>query len=142
MSYFFLLLQGLSCIMLLTSFFTKNWVIIVSAVLAVISSILFYYSLSIIAKTYNTIVVLLLLCEVQVIFGLFLSMACCTILVYVTLSSDTNSTFIFIIIETFIYFILLVRTIIPFYVQSSLLYYATRLQTILALVPSYCCSID
>lgn len=42
------------------------------------------------------------------IIGLFLSMACCTLLVYVTLSSDTNSAFVFIIIETFIYFILLV----------------------------------
>ncbi|KAK8820675.1 hypothetical protein WA556_004995 [Blastocystis sp. ATCC 50177/Nand II] len=108
---------GLSCIMLLTSFFTKSWVIILSAVLAVTAAILFYYSLSIISKSYNTIVII----------GLFLSMACCTLLVYVTLSSDTNSAFVFIIIETFIYFILL----------SSLLYYATRLQTILRLVPPY-----
>lgn len=42
--------------MLLTSFFTKSWVIILSAVLAVTAAILFYYSLSIISKSYNTIV--------------------------------------------------------------------------------------
>lgn len=41
-------------------------------------------------------------------------MACCTLLVYVTLSSDTNSAFVFIIIETFIYFILLVMSFIVY----------------------------
>ena len=40
--------------------------------------------------------------------GLFLSMGCCTLLVYVTLSSETNGAFVFIIMETFVFFILLV----------------------------------
>ena len=44
--------------MLVTSFFTKSWVIILSAALAVTAAILFYYSLSIISKSYNTIVFL------------------------------------------------------------------------------------
>ena len=104
--------------MLFTSFFTKNWIIVVSSVLAVVAALMFYSSIHMLSNMYNIIVTI----------GLFLSMGCCTLLVYVTLSSETNGAFVFIIMETFVFFILL----------SSLLYYATRLQTILRLVPPYC----
>lgn len=42
--------------MLFTSFFTKNWIIVVSSVLAVVAALMFYSSIHMLSSTYNIIV--------------------------------------------------------------------------------------
>lgn len=50
--------------MLFTSFFTKNWVIIVSSVLAVIAALMFYSSIHILSNMYNIIVSVVPSCDI------------------------------------------------------------------------------
>ena len=50
--------------MLFTSFFTKNWIIVVSSVLAVVAALMFYSSIHMLSNMYNIIVSVVLSCDV------------------------------------------------------------------------------
>ena len=50
--------------MLFTSFFTKNWIIVVSSVLAVVAALMFYSSINMLSNMFNIIVSVVSSCDV------------------------------------------------------------------------------
>ena len=50
--------------MLFTSFFTKNWIIVVYSVLAVVAALMFYSSIHMLSNMYNIIVSVVSSCDV------------------------------------------------------------------------------